>query len=85
MVLLDFKGYWLCQTRRIANPAGCRGLSGRIRNPSGILPPEIQKSQKNSSEVWLFYNTKTVLHQIFLLHPDIAPKGKVPVFRFAML
>ncbi len=41
LVLLDARGYWLRRTRRIANPAGCRGLSGRIRNPPGVSSPEI--------------------------------------------
>ncbi len=47
MAQQGFRGHCLYQTRRIANPAGCRELSGRIRNPPGISPPEIQKSQKN--------------------------------------
>ncbi len=41
LVLLDARGYWLRRTSRIRNPAGCRGLSGRIRNPPGVSSPEI--------------------------------------------
>ncbi len=39
-----FQGALALQTRRIANPAGCRELSGWIRNPPGVSPPEIQKN-----------------------------------------
>jgi hypothetical protein len=42
--LFRISGGLALSNRRITDPAREQGLSGRIRNPTGLFPPEIQLS-----------------------------------------